>query len=393
MSLTASSQSSNHKSTLAAGEYLNVNDALISDNGANQAILHPDCTFVVFNGGTQVWTSFHFIPAQAPSCFAVMQADGNFVLYLGTPQQPGPAVWASGTSGPSPLPFFLTMQDDGNLVIYKGTATWATGTSVTTAPRLVPSANRSTLAAGETLVAAPGAILLADNSLSSDSGRYVAFMQAVRTGITTWSDGDFVIKEGAAQIWHSDTSLGQGNYFAKMQTDGTFVLYKGTPQQPGAAYWAVGTSVTSPSPFFLTMQDDGNLVIYKGSPTWSTTPVVSPPPPPPPNPISISLGPFFAQQAPRTVYYTGMSPYPNINGSYGCSNPKITTVTNRSAFVINLNYGSQGDITLAHLMNPNDSLSVFQGDDPSGGWEAWGPESGNLTNKQYSLPIDINWTC
>jgi len=197
----------------------------------------------------------------------------------------------------------------------------------------------------------------------------------------------------AARIWHTATTfVGLSNYFAAMQADGDFVLYKGTPQQPGAAYWASGTSGPSPLPFFLTMQDDGNLVIYKGSPTWST-PVVSPPPPPPPNPISISLGPFFAQQAPRTVYYTGMSPYPNINGSYGCSNPKITTVTNRSTFVIKLNYGSLGDITLAHLMNPNDSLSVFQGDDPSGRWEAWGPESGNLTNQQYTLPIDINWTC
>jgi hypothetical protein len=169
MSLTASSQSSNHKSTLAAGEFLNVNDALISDNGANQAILHPDCGFVVINGGTQVWTSYHTIPAQGP-CFATMQTDGNFVIYLGTPQQQGLPVWASGTSGPSPLPFFLTMQDDGNLAIYQGTATWATGTSSgTTAPRLVPSANRSTLAAGEIL--APG------DSLPSDSGRYVAFMQ------------------------------------------------------------------------------------------------------------------------------------------------------------------------------------------------------------------------
>lgn len=255
MSLTARSQSANHKSTLAANEILNVNDALISDNGANQAILHPDCNIVVLNGGTQVWTSYHLISLQGASCFATMQADGNFVIYAGTPQQTIGPLWASGTNGPSPLPFFLRMQDDGNLVIYKGTATWATGTHGGALRSGTPT-GRSTLAAGEALTA--------PDPLISYTDKYKASMQ---------SDGDFVVRPAAGGLpisWHSGTSRAQGNYFATMQAAGFLALSTGTPQQPGSTYWLAGAFSPTPASFFLTMQDDGNLVIYRGNPIWST---------------------------------------------------------------------------------------------------------------------------
>ncbi len=51
---------------------------------------------------------------------AVMQPDGNFVLYGGR------ATWASNTMGRGDR---VVMQDDGNLVIYDGNhATWASNT-------------------------------------------------------------------------------------------------------------------------------------------------------------------------------------------------------------------------------------------------------------------------
>src|SRR5262249_30642951 len=53
---------------------------------------------------------------------AIMQPDGNFVVYLG-----GSAAWASGTNGTGADR--VMMQVDGNLVVYQGTgAKWATGT-------------------------------------------------------------------------------------------------------------------------------------------------------------------------------------------------------------------------------------------------------------------------
>lgn len=58
-------------------------------------------------------------------CEAIMQGDGNFVLY-DCNHQP---LWASGTSGANGS--WLAVQDDGNLVVYGAhmEANWATGTN------------------------------------------------------------------------------------------------------------------------------------------------------------------------------------------------------------------------------------------------------------------------
>lgn len=52
--------------------------------------------------------------------YAIMQSDGNFVLYRPNAY----AMWATGTSGSGSK---LAMQDDGNLVVYNGSevATWS----------------------------------------------------------------------------------------------------------------------------------------------------------------------------------------------------------------------------------------------------------------------------
>jgi hypothetical protein len=57
--------------------------------------------------------------------YAVMQEDGNFVVY----NLDGSAVWASGTS--SSAGAYLNMQDDGNLVVYnsRNSALWSSGTA------------------------------------------------------------------------------------------------------------------------------------------------------------------------------------------------------------------------------------------------------------------------
>ncbi|NJR13027.1 MAG: hypothetical protein HC779_00255 [Phyllobacteriaceae bacterium] len=62
--------------------------------------------------------------------FAIFQADGNLVVYRGTPAQQRQAVWASGTNGDA-QGGYAVMQGDGNLVVYDagGKARWASGTS------------------------------------------------------------------------------------------------------------------------------------------------------------------------------------------------------------------------------------------------------------------------
>ncbi len=118
-------------STLAAGDYLNVNDYLRSKNGAYMALMQTDGNFVVYRGmpgvgGTPIWATN---TSRSGACFATMQVDGNFVLYDGVPHRQGAPFWASNTAVSTRGAYFLLMQDDGNLVIYRGSPTWATNTA------------------------------------------------------------------------------------------------------------------------------------------------------------------------------------------------------------------------------------------------------------------------
>jgi hypothetical protein len=56
---------------------------------------------------------------------AIMQADGNFVLYTSS----GTPVWASNTAGNTGA--YLNVQNDGNVVVYSasGAPLWSTGTA------------------------------------------------------------------------------------------------------------------------------------------------------------------------------------------------------------------------------------------------------------------------
>lgn len=71
-----------------------------------------------------------YLESQNEAYFAVMQSDGNFVVYVSPHFVSANALWASGTHGKGVGPFKLVMQSDNNLVVYdsKGTPTWASGT-------------------------------------------------------------------------------------------------------------------------------------------------------------------------------------------------------------------------------------------------------------------------
>ncbi|HLP48573.1 MAG TPA: hypothetical protein VK469_21715 [Candidatus Kapabacteria bacterium] len=101
--------------------------------------------------------------------------------------------------------------------------------------------------------------------LVSDSGKYFAFMQ---------NDGNFCVYKGSGPndnqgvVW-CVTNIPKpiGNYYAIMQGDGNFCVYKGSgPNDNQGVVWCV-TNIPKPiGDYFAIMQDDGNFCVYNGSP-------------------------------------------------------------------------------------------------------------------------------
>ena len=92
-------------------------------------------------------------------------------------------------------------------------------------------------------------------SIKSENGAYYAIMQI---------DGNFAIyrTNPSSTLWTSQT-MGQGQrpYRLVLQFDGNLVLYDGN----NAPKWASNTPHAENNPRSLVMQDDGNMVIYDGN--------------------------------------------------------------------------------------------------------------------------------
>ncbi|HEY7390854.1 MAG TPA: hypothetical protein VH640_20225 [Bryobacteraceae bacterium] len=120
--------------TLSSGAALETDQALASQNGIYQAVVQADGNFVVFHGRKAIWATATNGKGTLPFRLA-MQSDGNLVLYGSGTQcaanEPCAATWASKTYERGTAPYTLTMQDDGNLVIYDSTkkAIWSTRTN------------------------------------------------------------------------------------------------------------------------------------------------------------------------------------------------------------------------------------------------------------------------
>lgn len=121
----------NKGSQLSIGQFLEVNDYLVSPGGKYFAIMQGDGNFVVYQGngphnqGKFVWGSVQAAGYKPKNgeYFAIMQSDGNFTQYNGTPANRGSFVWGTVQVGgykPEEGAYFAIMQDDGNFVVYKG---------------------------------------------------------------------------------------------------------------------------------------------------------------------------------------------------------------------------------------------------------------------------------
>ena len=143
--------------TLAAGQQLTVGQSLVSADGRYSAVMQGDGNFVVYGPSGAKWNT-----GSSSANHIVMQGDGNLVAYNSANNY----TWSSSTA--TSHNDRVVMQSDGNLVIYSGAniALWVNGAHLQGA---------DTLAAGQQLTVG--------QSLVSADGRYSAVMQG---------DGNFV---------------------------------------------------------------------------------------------------------------------------------------------------------------------------------------------------------
>ena len=218
---------------LEVGDSMVAGDQIASPNGGYRAVMQGDGNFVVYRGGTAQWSSK---TNGSGADRVVMQGDGNFVVYAG-----GQARWASKTQGTGAK--YVAMQDDGNLVVYTNSrrAVWSSKGGY------VGNQLRS------------GATLNVGEALWSANRKYRGVMQG---------DGNFVLYHGGAAKWSSKTN-GTGANRVVMQGDGNLVVYAGSK-----AKWSSKTNGTGANR--VVMQDDRNLVVYAGSKAkWSSKTAVS----------------------------------------------------------------------------------------------------------------------
>jgi hypothetical protein len=120
------------RDTLLSGAILKQNEHLVSENKAYHAVMQGDGNFVVyvshiFHPKNAIWYSAtNSIKPFVGPYRLVMQDDGNLVVYDVYDR----AVWNSQTQGKTAKPHRLVMQNDGNLVLYDGNSqsTWNSGT-------------------------------------------------------------------------------------------------------------------------------------------------------------------------------------------------------------------------------------------------------------------------
>lgn len=102
------------------GQWLSPGHAVWSCDGRFQLALQGDGNLVLYEGTVPLWATNTYRQATA---MAIMQADGNFVLY----NTAGTGTYGTGTVVPGS---WLALQNDGNLVIYSptGAPLWTSNT-------------------------------------------------------------------------------------------------------------------------------------------------------------------------------------------------------------------------------------------------------------------------
>jgi hypothetical protein len=107
--------------TMPANTALTAGQTFGSCDGRYALAMQTDGNLVWYHGSAPLWASG---TAGSSGYAAIMQGDGNFVLY----DEKGHALWSARTEGHAGAD--LALQNDGNLVVYSGsTPVWDTGTN------------------------------------------------------------------------------------------------------------------------------------------------------------------------------------------------------------------------------------------------------------------------
>lgn len=235
---TSDSEQSATQDVLTSGRSLSAGQQLTSPDGRSRAIMQGDGNFVVYSGGVARWSSLTFGEGNRLE----MQPDGNAVVH----GSGGGVSWASNTSG-SPGAR-LVMQNDGNLVV-----------SADSGRLLWSSSDQAGPVTGDVLPG--GSELHRGQQLISSDGGSRAIQQ---------NDGNFVVYARGGVRWVAGT-LGEGDHLV-MQSDGNAVIYA----TDGRVLWQSGTGGNSDAR--MVMQNDGNLVISSasGEALWASDTLPSP---------------------------------------------------------------------------------------------------------------------
>lgn len=117
-------------SALKTGQSLNENDCLRSPSGTFYAVLQTDGNFVIYTGtnfvpSNSIWSTATANKGTSPRRLT-MQSDANLVLY----GKNNTYIWDAKCAGKGKGPWSLEMQNDMNLVIYDSQriSIWATNT-------------------------------------------------------------------------------------------------------------------------------------------------------------------------------------------------------------------------------------------------------------------------
>lgn len=243
----------------------------------------------VFNPGTLLESGYQLDTGDEK---LYMQPDGNLVIYLSGYYGSPPALWSSGTSG-NPGAYAL-MQIDGNFVIYRqgggpdlGGALWSTRTwgrpdacgkfaldgefeVITASP---PPTTLWTSGTGVPFLAADGTV--PDRLSPGDRLRPGQWIASQTVWLVMQPDGNLVLyrQRGAGAVWSSRTWGNPGAY-AVLQNDGNLVVYRAGRNDPAGALWSSRTWGNPNDK--LVAQFDGNLVLYRAGRSdpagalWST---------------------------------------------------------------------------------------------------------------------------
>ena len=229
-------------SVIDGGKVISAGNYLLSPNGNCKAVMQGDGNFVIYKSGKAIWCSATNTSAFS-SYFATMQTDGNFVIY-GQNGSSKTAVWASQTckGAVSGYKYQLRLNDSGRLDI-------------------INTKNSSALIWNNTSQISYHNNLNAGDTMLSPNGKYKAQMQ---------SDGNFVIYDistSVKPIWNSSTFVSDSPLRAtkgvtvKMQQDGNLVIY----DSANKAIWYSKTAVGAQSGYVykLILTDNGKLEIRK----------------------------------------------------------------------------------------------------------------------------------